>query len=72
MRSARSPTSATLIAPDGTEYRIKTFEANGRPDIQATYGINASSGVADGSWRLRVQDTYPGNEGFLDSWKITF
>ncbi len=37
-----------------------------------TYTVNASSEVANGIWRLRVQDTYADDTGFLSKWSLQF
>ena len=48
-----------LVAPDGTAYRLKNSSAVDSADnVKATYTVNASSEVASGTWKLRVQDVY--------------
>jgi serine protease len=37
----------------------------------ATYTVNASSEVAAGTWKLRVQDLYSGDTGYINSWNLT-
>ncbi|WP_245614262.1 S8 family peptidase [Actinokineospora inagensis] len=62
-----------LIAPDGTSYRLKNPSTSDAADnIVATYSVNASSKVANGTWKLRLQDLYVSDTGHLNSWKITF
>ncbi|MFF0449837.1 M4 family metallopeptidase [Streptomyces sp. NPDC004609] len=61
-----------LLAPDGTVYPIKNYTVDGTVDLKDTFAVNASAEVANGVWKLKVWDTYPGNDGLLDSWKITF
>ncbi|GKQ37410.1 S8 family serine peptidase, partial [Streptomyces sp. A012304] len=46
-----------LIAPDGTAYRLKASSTSDSADnVVATYTVDASSEVANGTWKLRVQD----------------
>ncbi|WP_328874511.1 S8 family serine peptidase [Streptomyces sp. NBC_00287] len=62
-----------LIAPDGTAYRLKSASSSDSADnVIATYTVNASSEVANGTWKLRVQDTAAQDTGTLNSWKLTF
>ena len=62
-----------LQAPDGTLYRLKSSSSfDGANDVVATYTVNASSEVANGTWRLRVTDRYAGDTGYLDSWGLQF
>jgi serine protease len=37
-----------------------------------TYSVNASSEVANGTWKLRVQDVAAQDTGRINSWKLTF
>ncbi|MFI6285161.1 M4 family metallopeptidase [Streptomyces sp. NPDC051018] len=68
----RGDLDIALVAPDGTVYQLKTFTADGTVDLKDTFAVNASAEVANGTWKLQVRDAYPGNTGFLDSWKLTF
>jgi len=62
-----------LVAPDGSTYRLKNSSANDSADnIQATYTVNASSEVANGTWKLKVQDVAAQDTGRINSWKLTF
>ncbi|WP_218133739.1 S8 family peptidase [Lentzea fradiae] len=61
-----------LVAPDGTAYRLKNSSSSDSADnVVATYTVNASSEVAAGTWKLRVQDVYSGDTGYVDSWNLT-
>lgn len=61
-----------LIAPDGTAYRLKNSSTSDSADnVVATYTVNASSEVAAGTWKLRVQDVYTGDTGYINSWNLT-
>ncbi|MQY12088.1 Transglutaminase-activating metalloprotease [Streptomyces sp. RB5] len=58
-----------LVAPDGTAYRLKNSGDGSADNVIATYTVNASSEVATGTWKLRVQDVAGGDIGYIDSWK---
>ncbi|WP_327353679.1 S8 family peptidase [Streptomyces sp. NBC_01304] len=62
-----------LIAPDGTAYTLKGFGTGGSSDnINTTYTVNASSEVANGTWKLRVTDNANIDTGKIDSWGLQF
>ncbi|MFG3409835.1 M28 family metallopeptidase [Streptomyces sp. NPDC048142] len=62
-----------LLAPDGTAYRLKNSSGGDSADnVITTYTVDASSEVANGSWKLRVQDVARYDTGYIDSWKLTF
>ncbi|WP_439656121.1 S8 family peptidase [Lentzea sp. HUAS TT2] len=61
-----------LIAPDGTAYRLKASSNDGADNIVATYTVNASSEVANGTWKLQVKDVAAQDVGYINSWKLTF
>ncbi len=45
-----------LIAPDGSSYRLKGSADDSADNVTTTFTVNASSEVANGTWKLRVQD----------------
>ncbi|MFG2328786.1 S8 family serine peptidase [Streptomyces sp. NPDC048604] len=62
-----------LIAPDGSAYTLKGFGTGGSSDnINTTYTVNASSEVANGTWKLRVTDNASIDVGKIDSWALQF
>ncbi|PLW71754.1 S8 family serine peptidase [Streptomyces sp. SCUT-3] len=62
-----------LVAPDGTAYRMKSTGTGGSADnVITTYTVNASSEVANGTWKLRVYDAYTYDTGYIDSWSLQF
>ncbi|MFH0516093.1 S8 family serine peptidase [Streptomyces sp. M41] len=62
-----------LIAPDGTSYRLKAASSSDSADnVNTTYSVNASGESANGTWKLRVQDTAAQDTGRINSWKLTF
>lgn len=62
-----------LVAPDGSAYRLKNSSSGDSADnVITTYTVNASSEVANGTWKLRVQDVASQDTGYINSWKLTF
>ncbi|MEU7700351.1 S8 family peptidase [Streptomyces sp. NPDC015492] len=62
-----------LIAPDGSAYTLKAFGTGGSSDnINTTYTVNASSEVANGTWKLRVTDNANADTGKIDAWGLQF
>ncbi|MEU6681397.1 M4 family metallopeptidase [Streptomyces sp. NPDC046925] len=62
-----------LVAPDGSTYRLKNSSAGDSADnVVETYTVNASSEVANGTWKLKVQDVAAQDTGRINSWKLTF
>ncbi|MET9474666.1 M4 family metallopeptidase [Streptomyces sp. NPDC002917] len=62
-----------LVAPDGTAYRLKNSSSGDSADnVQTTYTVNASSEVANGTWKLKVQDVASQDIGTINSFKLTF
>ncbi|WTT06181.1 M4 family metallopeptidase [Streptomyces sp. NBC_00090] len=62
-----------LVAPDGTAYRLKDADFySGTGNLIKTYIVDVSSEVANGTWKLQVEDTILGDVGYIDSWKLTF
>ncbi|MGW0826044.1 S8 family peptidase [Streptomyces sp. NPDC002845] len=62
-----------LVAPDGSTYRLKSSSnSDSANNVNTTYTVNASSEVANGTWKLRVQDVFAQDTGTLNSWKLTF
>ncbi|MDL5204444.1 S8 family serine peptidase [Streptomyces sp. ALI-76-A] len=62
-----------LVAPDGTAYRLKAASSSDSADnVTTTYTVNASSETANGTWKLRVQDTAAQDTGRINGWKLTF
>ncbi|MBH5338699.1 S8 family peptidase [Streptomyces pactum] len=62
-----------LVAPDGTAYLLKDYNSNDSADnVQATYPVDASSEVADGTWKLRVTDNWTNDTGYINAWSLQF
>ncbi|MFF4983811.1 S8 family serine peptidase [Streptomyces sp. NPDC001046] len=62
-----------LVAPDGSTYRLKNADSqDSAADVRATYSVDASGEVANGTWKLQVRDVADGDTGYIDSWGLTF
>ncbi|WP_344316093.1 M4 family metallopeptidase [Streptomyces javensis] len=73
VHSYRGDLVIDLVAPDGTAYRLKDASLfDSADDVRTTYTVNASSETAVGTWKLRVQDMYAQDTGYINSWKLTF
>ena len=61
-----------LVAPDGSLYNIHNRSGGSADNIIGTFTVNASSEVANGTWKLRVNDNANGDTGYLDKWSLQF
>ncbi|MFJ4775830.1 S8 family peptidase [Streptomyces sp. NPDC088762] len=61
-----------LVAPDGSVYTVHNRAGGSADNINTVYTVNASSEVANGTWKLRVNDNAGGDTGKIDSWNLTF
>jgi hypothetical protein len=62
-----------LVAPDGSVYPLEDFvNSDSGDNVLKTYPVNASAEVANGTWRLRVQDIASFDTGYIDKWSLTF
>jgi Zn-dependent metalloprotease/subtilisin-like proprotein convertase family protein len=60
----------SLIAPDGSAYILSNRAGGSADNIDQTFTVNLSSEVANGTWRLRVQDAAALDTGFINSWTL--
>ncbi|MET8503397.1 M28 family metallopeptidase [Streptomyces sp. NPDC004787] len=61
-----------LVAPDGSVYNLHNRTGSGTDNINQTYTVNASTEVANGTWKLRVQDKASADTGYISGFKLTF
>ncbi|WP_424215311.1 S8 family serine peptidase [Streptomyces sp. BI20] len=61
-----------LVAPDGSVYTLHNRAGGSADNIAQTYTVDASSEVANGVWKLRVNDNAGGDTGKIDAWNLTF
>jgi Zn-dependent metalloprotease/subtilisin-like proprotein convertase family protein len=60
----------SLVAPDGTAYTLLNRSGGSADNVDQTFTTNLSSEVANGTWRLRVQDAASADTGFINSWTL--
>ncbi|HCU48427.1 MAG TPA: hypothetical protein DGG94_01090, partial [Micromonosporaceae bacterium] len=60
-----------LIAPDGSAYLLHNRSGGSADNIIQTYTVNLSGEVANGTWRLRVQDAASIDTGYINTWTLT-
>ncbi|MFI0169647.1 S8 family serine peptidase [Streptomyces sp. NPDC017095] len=69
----RGDLKVELVAPDGSAYLLKDYNSNDSADnVQATYTVDASSEVANGTWKLRVTDNWANDTGYINAWSLQF
>jgi len=61
-----------VLAPDGSVYNVHNRSGGSTDNIATTYTINASSEVANGTWRLRVRDAAAQDTGTIREWSLQF
>jgi subtilisin-like proprotein convertase family protein len=61
----------SLVAPDGTAYVLSNRAGGSADNIDATYTVNLSSEVRNGTWNLRVQDAATADTGYINTWTLT-
>jgi serine protease len=62
----------TLVAPNGTAYRLKNPSLDPTDNLLTTYTVDAGLVQSTGLWYLVVYDVALFDTGYLDSWNITF
>ncbi|MDQ3206407.1 MAG: proprotein convertase P-domain-containing protein [Pseudomonadota bacterium] len=60
------------MAPDGSVYNLHNRAGGSADNIIGTYNVNLSSEALNGTWKLRVNDNYNGDTGYINSWSVTF
>lgn len=61
-----------LVAPDGSVYVLHNRTGGSANNINKTYTVNLSSEALNGTWKLRVNDNYSQDTGYINSWSVTF
>ncbi|MFD0726510.1 S8 family peptidase [Lysobacter brunescens] len=61
-----------LVAPDGSVYVLHNRAGGSADNINQTYTVNLSSEPLNGTWKLRVNDNYVNDTGYINSWSVTF
>ncbi|MBB4905625.1 M28 family metallopeptidase [Actinophytocola algeriensis] len=61
-----------VLAPDGSVYNVHNRSGGSTDNLATTYTVNASSEVANGTWRLRVRDAASQDTGTINAWSLQF
>ncbi|MEN3362726.1 MAG: hypothetical protein V7637_6708, partial [Mycobacteriales bacterium] len=73
MHTYRGDLVVDLVAPNGTSFRLKGSSTSDSADnVITTFTVNGSAIPANGTWRLRVQDVFAIDSGFIDRWSLQF
>jgi len=56
---------------DTCQAGVRVLNCQGTGSWSQTYTVNASAKAANGTWKLRVQDAFRGDTGYIDSWSLT-
>ncbi|MEU4691850.1 M4 family metallopeptidase [Actinoplanes sp. NPDC023714] len=68
----RGDVRVDLVAPDGSTYNLKaTSSSDSADNINTTYTVNVSGEAANGTWRLKAQDVYSTDTGYINTWTLT-
>jgi subtilisin family serine protease len=68
----RGDLTVELVAPDGTVYRLKRLNSrDGAANVDGFGIVNAARETRNGTWQLRVTDSFRGDAGYVDSWSLT-
>ncbi|MGY0232109.1 proprotein convertase P-domain-containing protein [Longispora urticae] len=60
----------SLVAPDGSAYVLHNRAGGSADNINQTYTVNLASEVANGAWKLQVQDAATADVGTIDTWTL--
>ncbi|WP_246072048.1 proprotein convertase P-domain-containing protein [Marilutibacter aestuarii] len=61
-----------VVAPDGSVYNIHNRSGGSADNVIGYVNLNLSSEAINGTWKLRVNDNYTNDTGYINSWSITF
>jgi subtilisin family serine protease/subtilisin-like proprotein convertase family protein len=70
VHSFRGDLGVQLIAPDGTAYLLFDHSGGSADNLDLTTTLDLSGEVANGDWRLRVEDDFVIDTGYIDSWTL--
>ncbi|MEG3185121.1 proprotein convertase P-domain-containing protein [Novilysobacter erysipheiresistens] len=61
-----------LVAPDGSIYNLHNRSGGSADNIIGYANLDLSGEALNGTWKLRVNDAYNGDTGYINSWSINF
>ncbi|GAA2476946.1 proprotein convertase P-domain-containing protein [Streptomyces gobitricini] len=62
----------TLTSPDNKVFTLKAYGSEPGGTLKTTYGIDATTATAAGTWTLKVTDSAGGSTGQLNAWSLGF
>ncbi len=69
----RGELAITLVAPDGSNYLLKSASKNDmRENLADSFTVDLSGEDFNGTWKLQVQDKFRRNVGSLNNWSLEF
>ena len=64
--------SSTWWRRTAPSYRLKNSSSSDSADnVNTTYTANLSSEAGNGAWKLKVQDVYRQDTGYINTWTLT-
>lgn len=73
VHSYRGDLRITIIAPSGASAVLKSPSgSDSANDVNTTYTVDASGVSPNGTWKLKVEDIYNGDTGYIDDFGLTF
>jgi len=70
--SYRGDLRVDLVAPDGSLYNLHNRGGGSADDLIGDYELDLSSEMLTGTWKLRVNDNYNYDSGYINGWRLTF
>ncbi|MGQ4660069.1 M20/M25/M40 family metallo-hydrolase [Lysobacter sp. F6437] len=70
--SYRGDLRVDLVAPDGSLYNLHNRGGGSANDLIGDYTVDLSSEPLNGSWKLRVNDNYTYDDGYINGWGLEF
>ncbi|MFE5884561.1 proprotein convertase P-domain-containing protein [Streptomyces hydrogenans] len=64
--------SLTLTSPDNKTFTLKPHGSEPGEALKTTYGVDATTAKATGTWTLKVTDSAGGSTGQLNAWSLGF
>lgn len=61
-----------LVAPDGSTYNLWNRSGGSGNNVIGTATLDLGSESLNGTWKLRVNDAYYYDTGYINEWRVTF
>ena len=70
--SYRGDMKVDLVAPDGSLYNLHNRSGGSADNLVGTYPLDLSGESLNGTWKLRVNDNYTYDDGYINRWSVEF